>query len=107
VVALGALVAALGVFIAVTAPTIVLAIAGFVVAGAGVALVFPFVFSAAGRHGSIALAGVATLSYSGSLIGPPIVGFLAHGFGLQAALAFIGVLCLAVALAASRAQWLE
>jgi MFS family permease len=107
VVALGALLGALGVFIAVSAPTIALAIIGFVIAGAGVALVFPFVFSAAGRHGSIALAGVATLSYSGSLIGPPIVGFLAHGFGLQAALAFIGVLCLAVALAASRAQWLE
>jgi len=76
-------------------------------AGSGVAMVFPFVFSAAGRHGAIALAGVATLGYSGSLIGPPVVGFLAHGFGLQAALGFIGVLCFAVALAASRAKWLE
>src|SRR5450830_248727 len=107
VVAVGALLASLGVFIAVAAVSIAMAIGGFVIAGAGVAMVFPFVFSAAGRHGSIALAGVATLGYSGSLIGPPVVGFLAHGFGLQSALAFIGVLCVAVALAASRARWLE
>lgn len=107
VVAWGALLASVGVFIAVAASDIPMAISGFVIAGAGVAMVFPFVFSAAGRHGSIALAGVATLGYSGSLIGPPIVGMLVHGFGLQAALGFIGVLCIAVALAASRARWLE
>jgi hypothetical protein len=50
---------------------------------------------------------VATLGYSGSLIGPPAVGFLAHGWGLQAAMAFIGALCLAIAACSSRAQWLE
>ncbi|MFL9878142.1 MFS transporter [Herbaspirillum rhizosphaerae] len=107
VVGFGSLLAAAGVFVAVAAVNMPMAIIGFAVAGSGVAMVFPFIFSAAGRHGSIALAGVATLSYSGSLIGPPIVGFLAHGFGLQAGLAFIGVLCIAVAAAASRAVWLE
>jgi len=107
VVGFGSLLAAAGVFVAVAAINMPMAIIGFAVAGSGVAMVFPFIFSAAGRHGSIALAGVATLSYSGGLIGPPIVGFLAHGFGLQAGLAFIGVLCIAVALAASRAVWLE
>lgn len=107
VVGFGALLAALGVFVAVAAINMPMAIGGFVVAGAGVAMVFPFVFSAAGRHGSMALAGVATFGYSGNLIGPPIIGFLAHGFGLQLALAFIGLLCCAVALAASRARLLE
>jgi len=107
VVATGALLGALGVFIAVAAPSITVAIIGFVIAGAGVATVFPFVFSAAGRHGTTALAAVATLGYSGSLIGPPIVGLLVHRFDFQVALAFVGVLCLAVALAASRARWLE
>ncbi|ASU36920.1 MFS transporter [Herbaspirillum sp. meg3] len=107
VVGFGSLLAAAGVFVAVAAINMPMAIIGFAVAGSGVAMVFPFIFSAAGRHGSIALAGVATLSYSGGLIGPPIVGFLAHGFGLQAGLAFIGALCIAVALAASRAVWLE
>jgi len=107
VVAYGALLAGAGIALVVAATTIGQAICGFVIVGAGVAMVFPFVFSAAGRHGAIALAGVATLGYSGSLIGPPIVGLLAHHFGLQAGLAAIGLLCCAVALAASRAQWLE
>lgn len=107
VVGYGALLAGAGIFIAVAAINIPMAIAGFAIAGAGVSMVFPFVFSAAGRHGAIALAGVATLSYSGGLIGPPMVGFLAHDFGLPTALAFIGVLCGVIALAASRAAWLE
>lgn len=107
VVCVGTVIAACGIFIAVAAETMPPAILGFAIAGAGVAAVFPFVFSAAGRHGSTALAAVATLGYSGSLIGPPAVGFLAHGWGLTAALAFIGVLCLAIAVSASRAQWLE
>lgn len=106
IVGYGAMLAAVGILITVLAPSIALATIGFMIVGAGVAMVFPFVFSAAGRHGAIALAGVATLGYSGSLIGPPVVGILAQGFGLQVALSFIGVLCVAVALAASRARWL-
>jgi hypothetical protein len=50
---------------------------------------------------------VATLGYSGSLIGPPVFGFLAHGWGLQAALALLGILCLAMAGSSRRAQWLQ
>ncbi|MBB5389890.1 MULTISPECIES: MFS transporter [unclassified Herbaspirillum] len=107
VVAVGTLAAAFGMGIAVMAEGMAPAVLGFAIAGAGVAAVFPFVFSAAGRHGSTALAAVATLGYSGSLIGPPAVGFLAHGWGLPAALALIGALCLAIAVCSSRAQWLE
>ena len=107
VVTTGALIAAVGMFVALIAPNVSLSIFGFALTGVGVATVFPFVFSAAGRHGSTALAGVATLSYGGGLIGPPVIGFLAHGFGLHAALTLVGVLCLAVALSASRAKWLE
>lgn len=107
VVTAGALIAGVGMFVALIAPSVSLSIIGFALTGAGVATVFPFVFSAAGRHGSTALAGVATLSYGGGLIGPPVIGFLAHGFGLHAALTLVGVLCLAVALSACRARWLE
>jgi MFS family permease len=107
VVALGALLAAVGVVIAVLGFNVVLTIAGFALTGAGLAAVFPFVFSAAGRHGATALAGVATLSYSGSLIGPPLIGFLAQGWGMQAALAFIALLSVAIACMASRAALLE
>ena len=107
VVATGALLAALGLGIAAAAPGLVLTLAGFAMAGAGLAAVFPFVFSAGGRHGPTALAGVATLSYSGSLLGPPVIGAIAHRVGMQAAIAFIALVCVAVALAASRAAALE
>ncbi len=107
VVGSGALLGAIGIFIAVFTSAIPLAILGFSIAGAGVAMVFPFVFSAAGRHGPVALAGVATLSYSGGLMGPPAAGVLVHGWGLQTALAFTGILCCMVALSARYAKWLE
>ena len=107
VVAGGALIAGLGMLVALVASQIPLAIAGFALTGVGVATIFPFIFSAAGRHGPTALAGVTTMGYTGGLIGPPIIGFLAHGFGLPAALSLVGLLCLAVALAAGRARWLE
>jgi len=107
VVWVGTLVASAGIALAVVAPGMAVAILGFAIDGTGVAAVFPFVFSAAGRHGSTALAAVATLGYSGSLIGPPVFGFLAHGWGLQAALALLGVLCLAMAGSSRRALWLQ
>jgi MFS family permease len=106
VVMLGSLLGAIGIFLAVLAPNATIAIPAFGLTGAGVAAIFPFVFSAAGRHGSTALAGVATMGYSGNLIGPPVIGFLAQGWGLQTAVAFIGVLSIVLALAASRAKWL-
>ncbi|AIY43994.1 major facilitator superfamily MFS_1 [Collimonas arenae] len=107
IVAGGAVAAGIGMLIALVANEIPLAITGFALTGVGVATVFPFLFSAAGRHGPTALAGVTTMGYTGGLIGPPAIGFIAHGFGLTAALSMVGVLCAAVALAASRAKWLE
>jgi fucose permease len=104
VVAVGSLCAAIGIYAAVLAPSVVLAIAGFALAGAGLATVFPFIFSAAGRHGPTALAGVATMGYSGGLIGPPIIGFIAHNLGMPLAMSFIGTLSVAVAIAASIAR---
>jgi len=106
VVAYGALLAAAGIFAAVLAPDQALAIAGFACAGAGLAAVFPFVFSAAGRHGAASLAAVATFSYSGGLFGPPVIGFLAQGWGLGMAIGFVGLVGIAIAVAAGRAKWL-
>jgi MFS family permease len=107
VVVLGSLLSACGVFIAILALNVPMAIAGFAMSGAGVAVTFPFVFSAAGRHGGTALAGVATMSYSGALIGPPAIGVIADSLGLQMGIAFIAILNIAVAIAASRSKILE
>jgi MFS family permease len=103
----GALLAAAGLGIAAAAPGLAITLAGFALTGAGLAAVFPFVFSAGGRHGPTALAGVATLSYSGSLLGPPVIGAIAHRIGMQAAIAFIALVCVAIALSASRASALD
>ncbi len=100
----GALLAAAGLFFAVFAPNQYWALGGFAVAGMGLALVFPFVFSAAGREGTVALAGVATMAYSGSLMGPPLLGAIAHYFGLEAAMGFVGTLALLIALVATRTR---
>ncbi len=100
----GALVAAAGLLCATLAPHQYAALAGFAVAGLGLSLVFPFVFSAAGREGTVALAGVATMTYSGSLMGPPMLGAIAHGLGLQAAMGFIALLSLAIAAVTMRTK---
>lgn len=103
----GALLAGAGLFGAVFASGAPMALAGFAVAGIGLALVFPFVFSAAGREGTVALAGVATMAYSGSLIGPPLLGAIAHQLGLQAAMGFVGMLAIAIAVLALRTRLLR
>lgn len=107
VVASGAWCATAGILIAVWAINVPLTLCGFALAGAGLAAVFPFVFSAAGRHGSTALAAVATFSYSGGLIGPPIIGFLAQGYGMRVGMSFVGIIVMMIALSSRRARWLE
>jgi MFS family permease len=103
----GATLGALGLFFAVLSPGAYFALAGFAIAGLGLALVFPFVFSAAGAQGPMALAGVATMAYSGSLMGPPVIGAIAQGMGMQVAIAYIGALALGIAFVASRARMLK
>ncbi|MBW8900016.1 MAG: MFS transporter, partial [Massilia sp.] len=83
----GSMLGAAGLFFAVLSPDAWFALFGFAVAGMGMALVFPFVFSAAGAQGPVALAGVASMAYSGSLMGPPVIGAIAEGLGMQIAIA--------------------
>jgi MFS family permease len=106
-VTLGAALAATGLLLAALAPTSTLAIGGFGIAGLGLSVVFPFVFSAAGREGPAALAGVATMSYTGSLMGPPLVGAIAHSFGIQVAVGFIASFSVAIAIIARRTAMLK
>lgn len=105
--ATGALLAAAGLLFAIFAPGQYWALAGFALAGTGLALVFPFVFSAAGREGTVALAGVATMTYTGSLMGPPLLGSIAHGLGLQAAIGFVALLAVVIALVSLRTRLLR
>lgn len=100
----GAAVAAIALGIALALADPLAALIGFAVVGVGMAVVFPLAFSASGQirvgtSGS-ALAAVATMGYSGGLIGPPFIGFAAHTLSLVAGLAIVVVLCAAIAVLA-------
>jgi hypothetical protein len=75
---------------------------GWVVTGAGLAVLAPTVLGAALGHApntspAAAIASVTTLGYLGSFTGPPVIGGLAGAVGLSAAL---GLLAAAAGLAA-------
>ncbi len=79
---------------------------GFAIAGAGLAPVAPILFNAATRVPGVsraaAIASVTSIGYSGFMIGPPLIGGIAHATSLTMAL---GVLVLASALLAYGARW--
>jgi hypothetical protein len=85
-----ALLTALGTTLALVAPTPVLAITAFVLAGIGVGNIAPVLFAGGGRLEPTApgrgIAAVTTLGYTGFLSGPPLIGFVAQVTNLTAAL---------------------
>ena len=93
----------LGVALAVAQP--VVALAGFACAGAGFSIVFPTALSAAGRTKGMApgpaLAAVSTAGYTGFLVGPPAIGFVAELAGLGGALYIVVALSGTVAFMAA------
>jgi hypothetical protein len=75
-----------------------LALAGFAVTGLGLANLFPVAIARAGlRAGAGGVALTSTLGYSGFLLGPPAIGFLASEFGLRTGLTTLSFLALAAA----------
>ena len=55
----------------------------------------------------LVLAAVASMAYSGSLMGPPAIGAVAHFIGMQAAIAYVGGLSLVIAMVACRTRLLK
>ncbi|MGV9315247.1 MFS transporter [Streptomyces sp. NPDC003691] len=93
----GGVLATAGGLLVVTAAHPATALTGFAFIGLGVAVVVPLAFAAAGRSGprpAQAIAGVATITYTSSLIAPSAIGAVADttslvvSFGLVTALAF-------------------
>jgi MFS family permease len=100
----GGVAAAIGVAVALVAPTPALSAAGFGLVGLGLSNVVPIVFSAAARAGSSPAAGVATAAifgYGGLLLGPVLIGALATMFGLKASLWLLAGCGAAIALTAN------
>jgi hypothetical protein len=99
-----ALLAAAGLSVALLSPAPMIAIAGYAIVGLGLGNLVPIFFGAAGRipgeRPGTGIAAVATVGYTGFLVGPPVIGFIADATGLATALGILLVGCLASALAA-------
>jgi MFS family permease len=96
---------ALGMGLALLADTPPAALAGFALAGLGLATLFPLALRAAASRGESpgpAVAAVSALGYIGFLAGPPTIGGLAELVGLRAALLVV-VACCSLAAVLARA----
>ncbi len=87
-------------------PWTVTALAGFVIVGIGASNIVPVLFSGAGRvpgvPPGIALATVTTIAYTGLLLGPALIGFVADATTLPVAFVLVAAMFGAVAAAAGR-----
>jgi predicted MFS family arabinose efflux permease len=74
------------------------AVAGFALAGLGIANAVPLLFSAAGRvpPAGTSLAAVFTVGYTAFIAGPPLIGILADGIGLPETLSLLVLAALTV-----------
>jgi MFS family permease len=77
-----------------------LCIVGFGLAGSGFSIMVPIIISSAGRREhvdpSAAVVAVSTFGYGGLLMGPPLIGFLAHAITLQFAMLTLVVLTIVI-----------
>lgn len=89
-----------GLLLATLLPYPLTAIIGFGLIGFGVATVIPIVYSLSAKTStmstSAALAAVSTVGFSGFLVGPPMIGFIAHQTGLRIALMLLSLLGLII-----------
>ena len=106
-ISVGAGISAAGLLFAAFAPNAYLALAGFACSGMGLALVFPFMLSAAGKQGPLAIAGIATMASIGGLMGPPLVGVIADLMGMQMTIVFIGLLSVSISLIGAKSSLLN
>jgi len=92
----GGLATCAGMLTAALAPSVPVAVAGFAVAGAGLANAFPAAMARAGAlTGPNGVAIASTLGYAGFLLGPPAIGFLTGAVGLGPSLTTVSALALA------------
>ena len=97
----GCLIAALGFFLSVHFYSMLwVGLVGFGLVGLGCSNIVPIMYSLTGKQTSVpqsvAIPAISTMGYAGILVGPSIIGFIAHTFQLDVALLGISVLLLAL-----------
>ncbi len=98
----GCICAAAGFILAATVPNMFASIVGFGLVGIGLANVVPILFTASGQQNimpaNLALSSVTTMGYLGLLVGPPVLGFIAHSSSLLVSFGLLAMLCVIVAI---------
>lgn len=93
--------AALGLFTVVVAPHWIVVLLGYALLGLGCSNIVPVMFSRVGRQSvmskAAALSCVSTMAYTGSLLGPALVGISSEMMGLSVVFGFIATLLLTIA----------
>lgn len=96
-----AILAALALMVAAAAPSAPVVLVAFAVAGLGIANTVPIMFSAAGNHpgmaSGVALSTVTMIGYSGILVAPSSIGFVAEHIGFRWTYGALALLLLTVA----------
>ena len=99
----GILIAA-GLLVAVLFPVLWSATLGFLLVGLGTSSIVPLCYSMAGKSKkmipSVALASVSTIGFLGFLLGPPVIGHIAHASSLRWSFSLIALVGLGTALIA-------
>lgn len=102
---LNGLLIAAGLGLAIAWPLPVAVICGFALVGLGVSSVIPIAYMIAGKSPAMApaaaLATVSAIGFTGFLIGPPIIGLMAHVSSLRIALLLVVALGIAIFLLSS------
>jgi MFS family permease len=99
--------AVVGVLLVALVPSLAAAVAGGVLWGLGVSVVFPAGMSAAGEvpeRGAHAIGVVSTLGYTGFLAGAPTIGFVAEHVGLDLALLVVAAVSSLIVILAGEAR---
>lgn len=100
-----------GLLIAVLFPNIPAAVFGFLLVGFGVSTNIPNVYSMVGRQqkmsASTALAAIASISYLGFLLGPPLIGYISELLNLRISYAFVALFGLMISVMVTRLKAIE
>ena len=102
----GGMLATVGLLATLSIATPIISIAGFFLVGLGLSTIVPIAYSISGHTKDlppgVGLAMVTTVGYSGFLIGPPVIGFIADWQTLRIALGVVAVLFVIMTILAFR-----
>lgn len=101
----------IGLYMAVLLPYLITSTLAFMIVGLGVSTIVPTIYGIAGRTPnvapSIALQTVSSVSFLGFMLGPPMIGYVAHATSLRISFAIIGIFGFGIAFLVSRMKAIE